>query len=62
MTDSESSVLYKDDCCDYMISLLVAVPSVTEKLTTTSKGRGASEGMMFTIMGRIISTTSSSAT
>ena len=41
-----------------LLSLLVAVPPVTEKLTTTSKGREALEGMMFTIMGRIISTSS----
>ena len=53
-------MLYKDDGCNYMISLLVAVPSVTEKLTTTSEGREALEGTMFTIMGRITSTTSSS--
>ena len=52
-------MLYKDDGCNYMLSLLVAVPPVTEKLTTTSEGREASEGMIFTIMGRIISTTSS---
>ena len=43
-----------------MLSLLVAVPPVTENLTTTSEGREVSEGMMFTIMGRITSTTSSS--
>ena len=55
-------VLHKDDDCNYILSLLVAVPPVTEKLTTTSEGRGASEGMKFTIMGRIISTTSSSTT
>ena len=55
-------MLYKDDGCNYILSLLVAVPPVTEKLTTTSEGREALEGMMFTIMGRIISTTSSSTT
>ena len=43
-----------------MISLLVAVPPVAENLTTTSEGREALEGMMFTIMGRITSPTSSS--
>ena len=43
-----------------LLSLLVAVPPVTEKLTTTSKGREAPEGTMSTIMGRIISTSASS--
>ena len=41
-----------------LLSLLVAVPPVTEKLTTTSKGREALEGTMFTIIGRVISTSS----
>ena len=53
-------MLYKDDGCNYILSLLVAVPPVTEKLTTTSWGRRAFEGMMFTIIGRTTSTTSSS--
>ena len=53
-------MLHKDDGCNYILSLLVAVPPVTENLTTTSEGREASEGMMFTIMRRITSTTSSS--
>ena len=46
----------------YYISLLVAVPPVTEKLTTTSKGREAPEGMMFIIIGRVISTSASFTT
>ena len=41
-----------------LLSLLVAVPPVTEKLSTTSKGREALEGTMFTIIGRVISTSS----
>ena len=55
-------MLHKDDGCNYILSLLVAVPSVTEKLTTTSEGRVVLEGVMFNIMGRITSTTSSSTT
>ena len=38
----------------YYISLLVAVPPVTEKLTTTSEGREVLGGMVFIIMGRVI--------
>ena len=36
-----------------LLSLLVAVPPVTEKLTTTSKGRKAPEGTMSTIMVKL---------
>ena len=45
-----------------LLFLLVAVPPVTEKLTTTSKGREARGGMMFTIIGRVILPTSASFT
>ena len=42
--------------------LLVAVPPVTEKLTTTSEGREALGGMVFSIIGRIIPVSSSFTT
>ena len=45
-----------------LLSLLVAVPPVTEKLTGTSKGREARGGMMFTIIDRVILPTSASFT
>ena len=35
-----------------LLSFLVAVPPVTETLTTGSKEREVSEGMMFSIIGR----------
>ena len=54
--------LYKDDGCNYILPLLFAVPPVTKKLTATSEGSGASEGVMFTIMGRMTSSKSSSTT
>ena len=38
------------------------MPPATENLTTTSKGREESEGTMFTIMGRVISTSASFTT
>ena len=58
MMNAEVFLCYiSDEGYNYMyvlLSLLVAVPPATEKLTTTSEGREALEGMMFTIMGRII--------
>ena len=42
-------------CVCAIIFLLVAVPPTTEMLTTTSDGREAVDGMVFIIMGRIIS-------
>ena len=42
-----------------MVFLLVAVPPVTAKLTTTSEGREVPEGMVFIIMGRVILASSS---
>ena len=44
------------------ILLLVAVPPVTENLTTTSWGREALGGMIFIMMVRIIPTSASSTT
>ena len=38
------------------------MPPVTENLITTSKGREESEGMMFTIIGRVTSTSASFTT
>ena len=62
MTNVEVFLCYTNDdgynSVYVLLSLLVAVPPVTEKLTTTSEGREALEGMMFIIMGRVISTSS----
>ena len=48
------------DCT--ILSLLVAVPPVTEKLTTTSKGREALGGTVFIIVRKRIIPTSASFT
>ena len=45
-----------------IVFLLVAVPAVAEKLTTTSEGRRALGGMVFIIMGRVILASSSFTT